>query len=114
MQELIAPNDLTLYTKTWDEIGIKAQYCHIVSLASGIDEMVLIQRVMVETVGISEKMSWAARRVTTRPEDEAYSLMGLFGVDMPTLYGEGKGNTFRRLQIVIMQSTTGHTIFAWE
>ncbi|KAF1833229.1 hypothetical protein BDW02DRAFT_640187 [Decorospora gaudefroyi] len=63
---------------------------------------------------ISEKMSWAARRTTIRPEDEAYSLMGLFGVNMGTLYGEGRSSAFRRLQLEIMQTTTDHSLFAWK
>jgi hypothetical protein len=40
----------------------------------------------MSTVCVSEKMSWAARRITTRPEDRAYGLMGIFGVNMPPLY----------------------------
>lgn len=40
----------------------------------------------MSTVCVSEKMSWAARRTTTRPEDRAYGLMGIFGVNMPPLY----------------------------
>jgi hypothetical protein len=69
---------------------------------------------MLHSVSISEKMSWAARRVTTRPEDEAYSLMGIFGVNMVTLYGEGRNNAFRRLQLDIMQTSSDQTLFAWN
>ena len=35
-------------------------------------------------------MSWASRRVTTRDEDIAYCLLGIFNVNMPLLYGEGE------------------------
>jgi hypothetical protein len=38
----------------------------------------------------AEKMSWAARRQTSRIEDTAYCLMGLFNINMPLLYGEGE------------------------
>ncbi|KAL2068711.1 hypothetical protein VTL71DRAFT_15049 [Oculimacula yallundae] len=58
-------------------------------------------------------MSWASKRTTTRIEDVAYSLMGLFGVHMPMLYGEGD-NAFKRLQEEILRSTDDHTIFAWR
>lgn len=47
--------------------------------------------------GIAQRMSWAATRETTREEDRVYSLLGLFGVNMPLLYGEGP-RAFLRLQ----------------
>jgi hypothetical protein len=58
-------------------------------------------------------MSWAATRKTTRAEDRAYSLMGLFGIHMPMLYGEGD-NAFRRLQEEIIRTTPDDSIFAWR
>src|SRR3569833_418276 len=44
---------------------------------------------------VAQRMSWAAGRRTTRAEDEAYCLMGIFGINMPLLYGEGR-KAFRR------------------
>lgn len=58
-------------------------------------------------------MSWAAGRETTRGEDRAYSLMGIFGVHMPLLYGEGAINAFLRLQEEIMRRSDDHSLFAW-
>jgi hypothetical protein len=46
-------------------------------------------------------MSWAESRETTRAEDAAYSLLGLFGVFVPLIYGEGRKNSFRRLDRAI-------------
>lgn len=57
-------------------------------------------------------MSWAARRTATRIEDRAYSLLGIFGVNMPQIYGEGQ-DAFRRLQEAILQRTNDLSIFAW-
>lgn len=57
-------------------------------------------------------MSWAAKRETTRIEDQAYSLMGIFGVHMPPIYGEGN-NAFLRLQEEIIRTIPDQTIFAW-
>jgi len=114
LQELIAPLKLTFYAKSWNKIGTKADLCVPVSIASNIAEKVLRDREAISAVGISEKMSWAASRVTTRPEDEAYSLMGIFGVNMATLYGEGRSSAFRRLQLEILRTSTDHTLFAWE
>jgi hypothetical protein len=58
-------------------------------------------------------MSWAANRKTTRKEDVAYYLMGLFGINMPLLYGEGD-KAFIRLQLEIMKVSDDETIFAWQ
>ncbi|KAL8684945.1 MAG: hypothetical protein Q9218_008059, partial [Villophora microphyllina] len=57
-------------------------------------------------------MSWMSKRQTTRPEDIAYSLLGLFDVYMPLIYGEGS-NAFARLQEEIVKSSDDETIFAW-
>jgi hypothetical protein len=58
-------------------------------------------------------MSWAASRETTRIEDTAYSLMGLFKVFMPMLYGEGN-RAFIRLQEEIIKQTEDYTMFSWK
>ncbi|KAI0665716.1 hypothetical protein C8Q78DRAFT_1083791 [Trametes maxima] len=58
-------------------------------------------------------MSWAARRVTTRPEDRAYSLMGIFNVHMPIIYGEGEESAFHRLQFEIIQKSPDLSIFVF-
>ncbi|KAI6023037.1 hypothetical protein BKA83DRAFT_595498 [Pisolithus microcarpus] len=62
---------------------------------------------------IAHIMSWAADRKTTRVEDRAYSLLGLFGVNMPMLYGEGS-KAFQRLQLEIIRVSSDHSIFAWN
>ncbi|KAK3693126.1 hypothetical protein B0T22DRAFT_34153 [Podospora appendiculata] len=59
-------------------------------------------------------MSWASSRVTTRPEDRAYSLLGLFDVNMPLLYGEGEEKAFARLQHEFLRFSEDETIFAWR
>ncbi|KAF8548536.1 hypothetical protein OG21DRAFT_750225 [Imleria badia] len=61
---------------------------------------------------LSEKMRWASRRKTTRIEDAAYSLLGIFQVSMPITYGEGKV-AFRRLLEAIAQFSPDPTFFAW-
>jgi hypothetical protein len=58
-------------------------------------------------------MSWAVGRITSRPEDRAYSLLGLFGISMPTLYGEGS-RAFLRLQEEILRVSNDQSIFAWQ
>lgn len=58
-------------------------------------------------------MSWAAHRSTSREEDQAYSLLGLFGINMPLIYGE-REKAFIRLQEEIIKNSTDHSIFAWQ
>lgn len=52
-------------------------------------------------------------RRTTRSEDIAYSLLGLFNINMPLLYGERGFRAFFRLQLEIAKSTDDESIFAW-
>lgn len=67
----------------------------------------------LRNISVAARMSWASHRETTRAEDRAYSLMGLFGVNMPTLYGEGLRGAFYRLQVEIAQSTHDESLLAW-
>jgi hypothetical protein len=67
----------------------------------------------LSTYCVAERMSWASRRSTTRVEDESYCLMGLFGINMPMLYGEG-GKAFIRLQEEIMKTFADDSVFAWK
>ena len=59
---------------------------------------------------IAERMSWASRRKTTRVEDQAYSLLGLFEINMPLLYGEGR-TAFRRLQEELVRTSSDTSVF---
>ncbi|KAF1948552.1 HET-domain-containing protein [Byssothecium circinans] len=114
LQELIAPKEIYFYSKNWKPLGTKMSLRTQLSAASGIHEDALNNPTTLEGISISDKMSWAALRETTREEDESYSLLGLFGVNLPPLYGEGRERAFRRLQIEIMSSSSDHTIFAWD
>ena len=57
-------------------------------------------------------MVWAAKRSTSRTEDIAYCLLGVFHVNMPLLYGEGF-RAFQRLQQQILTQTGDFTLLAW-
>jgi hypothetical protein len=111
LQELIGPSSLIFYGKDWCEIGTKLSLQRKVSEITGIPINAL-KFGNVEYFSIAQRMSWASERLTTRIEDQAYSLMGLFGVNMPMLYGEGK-KAFARLQEEIMKTSGDHTLFAW-
>ncbi|KAI8633525.1 heterokaryon incompatibility protein-domain-containing protein [Xylariaceae sp. FL1651] len=67
---------------------------------------------ILRTFSTATILSWAANRHTTRKEDQAYSLMGLFDINMPLLYGEGD-RAFIRLQEEIIRRTNDQSILAW-
>ena len=113
LQELIAPPLLIFYSDKWDRLGQKITLSGIISEITGIDEDILVGKRPLESASIATRMSWAARRVTTRPEDIAYSMMGIFSVNMPMLYGEGGEKAFLRLQEEVMKYSDDQSIFAW-
>ena len=113
LQELIAPRNVVFVSESWRSLGTKARLASALEDITLIDLAVLQDRSLLFDVSIARRMSWAAYRQTTRVEDEAYSLMGLFQVNMPTIYGEGR-NAFRRLQEAILKKSPDHTLFAWS
>jgi hypothetical protein len=112
LQELIAPPTVIFFDQSWHEIGTKSTLRSVISRITGIPVTVL-ESGDVESASVAQRMSWASKRETTRVEDRAYSLMGLFGVNMPMLYGEGE-RAFIRLQEEIMRVSDDHSLFAWE
>ncbi|KAI6114723.1 heterokaryon incompatibility protein-domain-containing protein [Pisolithus croceorrhizus] len=117
LQELIAPTEVEFFNNSWVSIGTKRDLTSSLEVITRIPEMVLkYEQVLRSTStrpGVAHIMSWAAHRKTTRVEDRAYSLMGLFGVNMPMLYGEGS-KAFQRLQLEIIRVSSDHSIFAWN
>jgi hypothetical protein len=112
LQELIAPTDVQFFDRDWNEIGSRESLKDSIEEVTGIPDGILMNGSLREHC-VAEIMSWAAGRHTTRVEDRAYSLLGLFGVNMPLIYGEGE-NAFLRLQLEIMKITTDHSILAWK
>jgi len=111
LQELLAPAEVLFLNHNWVEVGTKKELVDVVSNITGIPKNFLLGDPL-RGANVAQRMSWAASRQTTRPEDMAYSLMGLFGVHMPSLYGEGR-RAFIRLQEEIIKQTDDLSIFAW-
>ncbi|KAF2250302.1 HET-domain-containing protein [Trematosphaeria pertusa] len=110
LQELLAPAVVEFYDANWIEIGTKLSLHEQITEITGIDEGILRGTSLLQR-NAAVRMSWAAGRETTRVEDRAYSLMGLFAVNMPLLYGEGE-RAFTRLQEEIMRAQEDYTLFA--
>jgi hypothetical protein len=111
LQELISPSKVWFYNANWDYLGSKRGLSAQIQQITNIDSLALETGILA-TVSIARRMSWAASRRTTRIEDRAYSLMGIFDVNMPLLYGEGE-KAFHRLQEEIMRTSDDHSLFAW-
>lgn len=114
IQELLAPKHVFFFAKDWTMIGTKAGLSSIISGITGIHEDALKYPERIPCFSIATRMSWAKGRTSTREEDKVYALMGLFGVNLPILYGEGETRTFLKLQNKIMKTTDDQSIFAWR
>jgi hypothetical protein len=113
LQELIAPAKVQFYDKEWCFLGDKFSHSRQISVLTTIPGTVIRNSDQMKLFGVATKMSWAAGRRTTRIEDIAYSLLGIFQVNMPLLYGEGK-RAFIRLQEEILKDSDDHSILAWD
>jgi len=101
LQELIAPPTVEFWDSDWVYIDTKASLSKKLADITKIDILVLRHtasersrgrswiRPVLNSIPVANIMSWASRRQTSRPEDMAYCLLGLFDINMPLLYGEG-------------------------
>ncbi|KAL1835950.1 hypothetical protein VTJ49DRAFT_5842 [Mycothermus thermophilus] len=114
LQELIAPKRVKFYTAEWSYLGRKDDddLLPIISEASLVDECFVTHAVPIAQASAAKRMYWASKRQTTRVEDIAYCLLGIFNVNMPLLYGEGT-RAFKRLQQEIIKTWNDQSIFAW-
>jgi hypothetical protein len=112
LQELIAPAKVDLFDNQWQYLGSKDDLSPLLSRITSIPEDVLTEPENRRDCSVARKMTWAAKRQTTRIEDVAYSLFGIFDVNMPLLYGEGRG-AFIRLQEEILKETDDQSLLAW-
>ncbi|KAK1985475.1 heterokaryon incompatibility protein-domain-containing protein, partial [Colletotrichum cereale] len=113
LQELLAPTYIDFFDSSWTKRGTKASLRHELSILTGIRFEVLEDSRLIQQTPVACRMSWAACRQTTRDEDRAYSLFGIFDVNLPLIYGEG-AKAFTRLQEAILHNSTDLSMFAWD
>jgi hypothetical protein len=106
LQELIAPTLVDFFSKGGERLGNK------LSLEAMIHDITSITRSALRgdalsDFSIDERMSWAKHRKTKLEEDKIYSLLGIFEVSMPLIYGEGRDKAFRRLEEEIHKAYKG-------
>ncbi|KAI1125353.1 heterokaryon incompatibility protein-domain-containing protein [Nemania abortiva] len=110
LQELIAPFEVIIYDYGWKQLGTKRRRSQEIEKRTGIPKEVLLDPAARRENSVAERMSWAKGRQTTRIEDRTYSLLGLFDITMPLLYGEGDA-AFSRLHEEILRTIEDDTMF---
>ena len=124
LQELIGPPAVKFFNSDWDFIGDRKGLAPILKQITRIPELLLTQtrgpgvsRNLTEKFGVAQIMSWAADRETSEPEDRAYSLVGLFGVELKVntgLYGIEGEKAFQNLQEALIEEYGDQSIFSWS
>lgn len=112
LQEFISPTSVLFFDRNWQPIGTKVDTARRIAAKWNIDVETLLDPDSIYTKSVAQRMSWAANREATRAEDLAYSLLGIFQINMPMQYGEGY-KAFIRLQQEIMRTTDDLSLFAW-
>ncbi|KAJ2897296.1 HET-domain-containing protein [Zalerion maritima] len=135
LQELLAPKEVFFYDEYWEVLGCRGpgkvrrpvgieydgeppkssnggvqSLDWIIEEVTGIDMLYLVGAWELGRASVAQRMSWANGRETTRVEDLAYCLLGIFGINMPLLYGEGR-KAFARLQEEIIKVSNDQTVF---
>ncbi|KAG9232955.1 hypothetical protein BJ875DRAFT_535639 [Amylocarpus encephaloides] len=83
LPDLIAPALVDFFSKEGKLLGIPAS---------------ALRGSPLSAFSVNERLSWVVGRETFRQEDKAYSLIGIFDVNMSLIYSEGKENTQSCLQ----------------
>ena len=115
LQDLLAPRQMQFYDKHWKPMGTRNQHAMLIAKITGIEPAYVTGKRPLSDASCALKMSWMAGRLTQNVEDIAYSLLGIFDVNMSPEYGDGP-RAFLKLQEAIM-STYGHfdeSLLAWE
>lgn len=97
LQELIAPSSVEFYSSDGQRLGDKKSLEQEIHNITSVPIHVL-RGASLSASSVEERMSWSHNRQTTRPEDKAYSLLGIFGIHMSPIYGEGEDEAFERLR----------------
>lgn len=103
LQELLAPASVEFFSVEGKPLGNKKSLEQQLHNITGIPVQALRGRAL-SNFTVEDRMSWAEKRETKRKEDKAYSLLGIFGIYMLPIYGEGEENALRRLRNKINKS----------
>ncbi|RFU28189.1 hypothetical protein B7463_g8127, partial [Scytalidium lignicola] len=97
LQELLAPSSVEFFSREHQRLGDKKSLRQLIHEITGIANLAL-QGVVLSQFSVDERFSWIERRQTKLEEDKAYSMLGIFDVFIPLIYGEGRKKAFKRLR----------------
>lgn len=102
LQELLAPASVEFFSVHGKQLGSK------ITLEQEIHEITQIpiralRNYDLSEFNVDERMTWVTGRKTTIEEDRAYCLLGIFGVFLPLIYGEGEEYALGRLKMEIQR-----------
>jgi hypothetical protein len=106
LQELLAPRLVEFYSRESKSLGSKRTLEQQIHEITGVPATAFRANSLSQ-FDVNERFSWAKSRQTTHGEDKAYSLLGIFDVHMPLLYGEGEVKAFLRLREAIDRPLKG-------
>ena len=109
LQELLAPASDEFFSREGIRLGNEESLARLVCNATGIPVKAFQGSPLLD-YSETERMAWAEGRETKEGEDKAYSLLGIFDVQMPLIYGEGRKSAFRRLREEIAKARKGKSV----
>ncbi|KAJ8519460.1 hypothetical protein ONZ45_g3573 [Pleurotus djamor] len=133
LPELLAPKRIKFYLGDWTKMDQRvgrrfdicrvqeegfdfgAEYVQFLRLVADAATVPVcaVKQFSLRTHSAPEVFHWISKRITTRPEDLSYCLMGMLDIHIPIIYGEGHENAFYRLQSACLQSSPSRLIFHW-
>ncbi|KAI5992113.1 hypothetical protein EDD15DRAFT_1031919 [Pisolithus albus] len=120
LQELLAPRSLIFYTENWSLYKNSPSSNHKtdVTVLAELERETRIDRRFLTSFspGLDDarsRLQWASLRRTTRPEDIAYSLFGIFNIHLPVMYGESAENALSRLLAEIVSQSGDISVLDW-
>ncbi|RYP77756.1 hypothetical protein DL769_003322 [Monosporascus sp. CRB-8-3] len=114
LQELLAPASVQFFSQEGLRLGDKVSLEQEIHTITKIPIPALRKTTPFDQFDVDERLRWAEMRQTTREEDWAYCLLGIFGVFMPLNYGEGRDNAIQRLRKEIENTPKRQTSFSTQ
>ncbi|CAH0021371.1 unnamed protein product [Clonostachys rhizophaga] len=115
LAEFVVPKRVEIFDCEWNHRGSKGS-TELLPLLSGITNIpkrVLQDPETMLDTPASLRISWCCNRNASQPEDVAYVLMPILGINIPTRYGEGSIEAFLRLQKAFLLKSLDASILFW-
>jgi hypothetical protein len=110
LQELLAPGIVEFFSNEGTRLGDTITLEQEIHQVTKIPFAALRRQTRLSEFSIDERMSWAAQRTTSKKEDKAYCLLGILGVFLPLIYGEGEDHALQRLREEAAKRQANQTI----